>query len=274
MEILWCSTKHRTRITCVNLWNWNHGTKLITCTLWWSMIHSSSQFLKKTCVILSLCSTAKTPSIIIVLSLTLQVSLRDSSSSHLIFISPHACLWSCQILNQNCLFFLLTISYYYSCTPVHAASSLPLRNIINCVCMNRCCVFNAVSLLSWCWYLCFCFMTVLLCTERYFGCDETLFCSPLTSGLQYSFCNLYNFSLPLDSPQPLSIWWLWSLSSKTQRHDTKFSCSFYLNLCGCWLNGNKILCSYYYEVLFDVAIPDVYPSVMFWFSEKCHRNFI
>ena len=39
---------------------------------------------------------------------------------------------------------------------------------------------------------------------------------------------------------------------------TKFSCSFYLNLCGCWLNGNKILCSYYYiEVLFDVAIYDV-----------------
>ena len=119
MEILWCSTKHRTRITCVNLWNWNHGTKLITCTLWRSVIHSSTQCLKKTCVIPSMCSTAETPSIIIVLSLTLQVSLRDSSSSHLIFISPHACLWSCQIPNQNCLFFF---TYYFLLLFMHSCA--------------------------------------------------------------------------------------------------------------------------------------------------------
>ena len=120
--------------------------------------------------------------------------------------------------------------------------------------------FQCRSLLSWCWYLCFCFMTVLLCTERYFGCDETLFCSPLTSGLQYSFCNLYNFSLPLDSPQPWVFdgFGLFILERLAPTRYTKFSCSFYLNLCGCWLNGNKILCSYYYiEVLFDVAIYDV-----------------
>ena len=144
------------------------------------------------------------------------ISYSASLSARQLFHSSHFYISSCVPVKlpntESELFvFLLTISYYYSCTPVHAASSLPLRNIINCVCMNRCCVFNAVSLLSWCWYLCFCFMTVLLCTERYFGCDETLFCSPLTSGLQYSFCNRYNFSLPLDSPQPLSIWWLWSL---------------------------------------------------------------